>query len=76
MLALERLIFIIGEAVVQLKADDPVLTAELGPISSIVATRNVLAHGYFRVERDRLWDIATNHISDLVSKARSQLEAL
>lgn len=65
--AVERCIEVIGEAARHLsetfKQDHPDI-----PWRDIVQQRNVIAHGYFFLEHDRLWDVATDKVPALVQQ--------
>jgi uncharacterized protein with HEPN domain len=71
--AVERLIFIIGEAAARLPAhrrrdDSPV------PWHSVIGPRNILAHGYWTVEHEEMWEVATVHVPALATHVRSLLD--
>jgi uncharacterized protein with HEPN domain len=53
--AVERMMFILGEAISQLRTKDPSAFDQLTDASKIVGLRNLLAHGYNRVDDARLW---------------------
>lgn len=69
--AVERKIEIIGEAARKVSSEAQNATPEI-PWKKIAAQRHVLAHDYGRIEHDRLWNVVTVHIPELVS----QLEVL
>lgn len=71
-LAVVRLLEIAGEAANGvsdgLKDDHPEI-----PWSQITATRNRLIHGYFDIDLDVIWKIATTDVPALVSSLRAIL---
>lgn len=73
--AVERQFEIIGEALRQLGALAPDLVSSIPSYRSIVAFRNQLAHGYFAVQHDVVWAIATRDVPPLLERLRELLEA-
>ena len=72
----ERQLFIVGEAVQQLKRLEPLEVHTLGPVGEMIRVRNVLAHVYFGVRNDLIWDIVRNHVPELRTRARTWLDRL
>src|SRR5262245_57568559 len=68
-LAVERLLITVGEAAGRLAAIDPAMSAELGDIAQIVAFRNVLVHGYFKIDHARVWKVLQTDVPALTSAA-------
>lgn len=70
--AVERKIFVIGEAATRLPAavrdDNPRV-----PWRLIIGMRNILAHAYWQIDRRVLWDAATRSVPDLASLVREIL---
>jgi uncharacterized protein with HEPN domain len=71
--AIERLVFVIGEAAARMPSslrrdDSPV------PWHSVIGLRNILAHGYWTVEDEEIWEVATNHVPELAAHVRTLLE--
>ncbi len=66
---------IIGESVGRLsddfKANYPVL-----PWDKIKRFRNLVAHDYFGVDAEEVWQIIKNHLEDLAEKAQAIVEEL
>lgn len=71
-LILEREFEIIGEALYRLRSLDPVAFATIAVGPRIIGMRNILAHGYVRVDHAILWDAATRELAPL----RAQIEDL
>jgi uncharacterized protein with HEPN domain len=53
--AVERQLEIVGEALNQLNRVDPGLAARIPEIGAVVGFRNILVHGYARVDHARVW---------------------
>ena len=62
--ALTRELEIIGEAAGNLSTDFVIRFPEI-PVRDMRAMRNVLAHQYFRVDMEYLWETAVNEIPPL-----------
>lgn len=60
--AVERQLFILGEAMTQLRSVDPVVSGAVTDAKRIVGFRNLLAHGYGQVDHARAWDIVENEL--------------
>jgi len=69
--ALERSIEIIGEAASRVTQETQQATPQI-PWSPMIGMRNILIHGYFKVEMDTLWRTASESIPTLIT----QLEML
>ncbi len=74
-LAAIRLIEIIGEAANNVseqtrKANTPI------PWIPIIGARNHLIHGYFDIDKDRLWEILENDLPVLIKNLKEILEKL
>lgn len=65
--AVERQLEIVGEALNNLRKQDPETAALIPDLSRIVGLRNVLAHGYAVVDDRVVWAAASQHVSSLVS---------
>lgn len=74
--AVERQLMIVGESVVHLKRLDEQQTQTLGPVRSIIAFRNILVHGYFALNTQVVWTIASNDLPLLREKAQRWLDSL
>jgi uncharacterized protein with HEPN domain len=64
-LAIERLLINIGEAMTRLRDSDLSIARELGDVDAIVGFRNVLVHGYFALDHDRVWQILSTDLGPL-----------
>lgn len=72
--AVERQVFVIGEAAARLPEYWKNRLPNV-PWRKIVGLRNLLAHGYWVIDVDELWDIARNKVPELVSELRPLLES-
>lgn len=75
-LACERLLGIVGEAISQLRRWRPDLAAQISSVERIIAFRNVLIHGYFKIVDDIVWEIMTRELPVLRGQAASLLATL
>jgi uncharacterized protein with HEPN domain len=60
--AVERQLFILGEALTQLRNADPATAAQVPGHRIIIGFRNLLAHAYAAVDDRRVWDIVENSL--------------
>jgi uncharacterized protein with HEPN domain len=67
--AVERQVFIIGEAASRLPEAHRGRAPEV-PWREIIGLRNILAHGYWRIEAAELWDVATREVPSLLASVR------
>lgn len=74
--SVERELFIIGEAVIGIKKQDPLGVHTLGDVEGIIEVRNILAHSYFIVKHDRIWNIALEHVPRLLANAKEWSDTL
>ena len=73
--AVERNLFIVGEAVAQLRNAFPNIAERLSSIHGIVSFRNILAHGYSTVDDAIVWSILSDWLPKLVEdSARADSE--
>ncbi len=68
----ERQLQIVGEALSQLTRLDGELASKIPDLSDIIGLRNILVHGYAKVNLDRLWRVLHEDVPTL----RPQLQAL
>ncbi|GIV79717.1 MAG: hypothetical protein KatS3mg050_4111 [Litorilinea sp.] len=71
--AVVRNIEIIGEAGRQLPPEMRQAMAEI-PWRKIIGMRNILAHVYFGIDEDIVWDVARNEIPKLEQAVRRLLD--
>ena len=64
--AAERQLEIIGQAAIHLSDEVIGANPEL-PIKQARGLRNVIAHEYFRVNHDRVWNVMVNRVPELVT---------
>jgi len=69
----ERKLFVVGEAITQLRAHDPEVATKLPETREIIGFRNLLAHGYFALDHRRVYDIAVSSLPVLLIEAERQL---
>lgn len=73
--AVERQLFIIGEAANQIPIEVQQLYPEV-PWRPIIGLRNMLAHGYWGLDASLVWDTAHNKVPLLLAQVRAILDAL
>jgi uncharacterized protein with HEPN domain len=66
-LAVERAVEIIGEAAGRVSDAFREAHPEI-PWRRMIGQRHVLAHEYGDIKQDRMWNLATTHVPDLISK--------
>lgn len=62
----ERKLFVVGEAISQLRTHFPEVAEVLPGTREIVGFRNLLAHGYFALDHRRVFDIAVSSLPELL----------
>jgi uncharacterized protein with HEPN domain len=72
--AVERQFEIIGEALNQLSNADPSVAATIPDLRRIVAFRNVLIHGYAKIDDAIVWEVVETRLDVLLGRLRSLLE--
>jgi len=72
--AVERQLFIVGEALSQLRAVAPGCFDGIPDSRRIVGFRNLLAHGYAQVDDARAWDIVENDLPKTLREIEGLLE--
>ena len=71
--AVERKLEIIGEAFVQLRAEDAAIAEQFPDLRKIVGMRNRLVHGYDQLDLDVLWDATISHVPKLLEQVENLL---
>lgn len=61
----ERQFEIVGEALSQLARLDPAMAEKVPHYREIIAFRNLLIHGYARIDRARVWQAVEKDLPDL-----------
>ncbi|MEO7454321.1 MAG: HepT-like ribonuclease domain-containing protein [Fimbriimonadales bacterium] len=69
--AVERQLFIVGEAIAQLRQLEPEIAEQFPDWRSIISFRNLVALGYFAVDPERVWSIATDEVVNTIAIANS-----
>jgi len=67
--AILRNLEVLGEAVRNLSGTVRDANPQV-PWAKIAGMRNILAHAYFAVDNDIVWDVVANHIGPLVTELR------
>lgn len=71
--AVERQLFVIGEAAARMSQEWKDARPAV-PWRQIVGLRNLLAHGYWVIDADELWDVALNKVPEFLSELRPELD--
>lgn len=71
--AVERQLFVIGEAAARLPDEWKQQRPEV-PWRKIIGLRNLLAHGYWVIDVEELWDVARNKVPEFVAELRPLLD--
>ena len=69
----ERKLFVVGEAIAQIRTWHPETAERLEDVREIIGFRNILAHGYFALDHARVYDIATGFLPKLVESVSVML---
>jgi uncharacterized protein with HEPN domain len=72
--AIERQFEIIGEALNQLLKIDPDTASQINEYQRIIAFRNILIHGYDRVDDHVVWGILQTRLATLLRQAQALLD--
>ena len=73
LLSVERSLGIVGEAAKQLRDIAPELANLLTRADNAIGLRNVLVHGYSRIENEIVWSVIHDHLPLLISEAEALL---
>jgi uncharacterized protein with HEPN domain len=71
--AVEREVFIVGEAAARLPEEWKQRQPEV-PWRKIVGLRNLLAQGYWVIDAEELWEIARHKVPEFVARLRPLLD--
>lgn len=63
----ERQLQIVGEALNQFARHDPQRAGRIADLPRIVAFRNILVHGYARVDDSRVWNVVHEQLPALLA---------
>jgi uncharacterized protein with HEPN domain len=74
--AVERQFTIIGEATVALRRVHPALAASIPEVGSIIASRNILVHGYATVDDRVVWGIVERRLAPLRSTVEEMIRRI
>lgn len=74
--AVERQLQNLGEAIAQLARVDAETATRIPDMRRIVAFRNVLVHGYARLDHDVVWNVIHQHLPGLVGALDALLAEL
>ena len=74
--AVERNFEIIGETLKRLASTDPDTAARIAQVPQIIASRNVLIHGYNLVDHSLVWSTARTQVPVLLREVAAILGAL
>jgi uncharacterized protein with HEPN domain len=66
--AVERQLSILGEALAQLRKEDPATAALIGSLARAVGMRNVLIHGYASVDHRIVWGVVEGEMGPLLAQ--------
>ncbi len=70
----ERYVEIVGESIARAERLDESLATKIPNIRQIVGARNQIAHGYWDIDLEILWEIATSTGPELRAVLRSLLD--
>ena len=71
--AVERQLFVIGEAAARMAPEWKDARPAV-PWRQIVGLRNLLAHGYWVIDAEELWDVARNKVPEFLAALRPELD--
>ena len=69
--AVERQFEIVGEALRRLTAVDPALAGRISHHATIIAFRNIIAHGYDALDNKLVWGVIEDDLQALIAEARA-----
>ena len=68
--AVERKFAVIGEALVRLRAEYPLLLEQISDTEKIIGFRNVLVHGYDIIDDSTVWSAIESNLPILLEEVR------
>jgi uncharacterized protein with HEPN domain len=72
--AVERVLELCGEAMSNLNKVAPAVAESIPHYRAIIGFRNILAHGYAELDRNKVYDIAVTHAPELLDAVRKALK--
>jgi len=72
--AVERQLIIIGEAMTRIRKEDPVTAARISEYDRIITFRNILVHGYDRLDDVTIWKIIHEKLPTLAREVEELLK--
>lgn len=72
--AVERNFEIIGEALRRIAGSDSDIAAQIGDTRRIIDFRNLIIHGYDRIDYEVVWLIIQEKLPDLISRVEALLK--
>jgi uncharacterized protein with HEPN domain len=73
--AVERQLSIIGEAVAKLRKFDSTTASRISEHERIISFRNVLIHGYDRIDDEAAWKIVQEKLPTLLQEVEAMLKS-
>lgn len=67
-LAIERLLMILGEALVRIRASEESVLSKVSDAHKVIGMRNVLVHGYDAIDSARLQDAIDHNLPKLIAE--------
>ena len=71
----EREFEIIGEALNRIKREDPELLENVSEHHKIIGFRNILAHGYDKIDEIIVWTAITEHLPILMTEVNMIMDS-
>ncbi|ARN56308.1 DUF86 domain-containing protein [Sedimentisphaera salicampi] len=74
--AVERELQIIGEAMAQLDRVSPQTSEKISEYRNIIAFRNIIVHGYDKLNPETVWDIIVEKIEPLLKQTNTAMQEI
>ena len=74
--AVERQFEIVGEALRRLTAVDAVMASRISHHQTIIAFRNIIAHGYDALDNTVVWGVIEDDLPSLVAETQALLDTV